>query len=111
MLIEIIETKYIHGRPTIGIEVEYVSDPWVARMRYGVTTTGIFITSSNNDALNAKDMIRSINGQLISDNSSYAAVISQLEIGENIKVEVYRNAKLTEVEVEVTEYVPEGIFG
>ncbi len=111
MLIEIIETRYIHGRPTLGIEAEYVSDTFDAYRKYGVGVTGVFVTSSNNDALMPKDLIRSINGQLVTDASSYAAAMSELEIGEKVKIEVYRNRYLTEVEVEVTEYVPAGIFG
>ncbi len=111
MLIEIIETRYIHGRPTIGIEAEYVSDTFDAYRKYGVGATGVFVTSSNNDALMPKDLIRSINGQLVTDASSYAAAMSELKIGDKVKIEVYRNRYLTEVEVEVTEYVPAGIFG
>ena len=111
MLVEIIETKYIHGRPTIGIEVEYVTDMWTAYMKYGVSTAGVFVTNSNNDKLMAKDLIRSIDGQLITDNSSYAAAMSSLNVGDKIVVEVYRRGKLTTVEVEVVEYVPAGIFG
>lgn len=111
MLIEIIETNYIHGRPTLGIEAEYVSDTFDAYRKYGVGATGVFVTSSSNDALMSKDLIRSINGQLVTDATSYAAAISELKIGEKVKIEVYRNRYLTEVEVEVTEYVPAGIFG
>ena len=111
MLVEIIETKYIHGRPTLGIEVKYVTDSWTARIEYGVGATGVFVTSSNNDKLVAKDLLRSIDGQLITDNSSYAAVISSLTVGETVTVELYRKGKLTTVDVEVVEYVPSGIFG
>ena len=111
MLVEIIETRYIHGRPTIGIEAEYISDTFDAYRKYGVAATGVFVTSSNNTALMPMDLIRSINGQLVTDASSYAAAMSSLNIGDKVKVEVYRNRYLTEVEVEVTEYVPAGIFG
>lgn len=111
MLVEIIETKYIHGRPTLGIEVKYVTDTWTARIEYGVGATGVFVTSSSNEALVAKDLLRSIDGQLITDNSSYAAVLSSLTVGETVSVELYRKGKLTTVEVEVVEYVPAGIFG
>jgi serine protease Do len=110
MLIDIIENGYIHGRATIGIEVEYVSDAWEAYSKYRLPTTGVFVSSSTNDALKARDLLRSINGHLITDNSSYAAAIGELTIGETVKVEVYRNQKLTEVEVKVEEYIPAGIF-
>ena len=111
MLIEIIETKYIHGRPTMGIEVEYVTDIWTAYMKYGVSTTGVFVTNSNNDKLLTKDLIRSIDGQLVTDKSSYSAAIASLSVGDKAEIEVYRQGKLTTVEVEVVEYVPAGIFG
>ncbi len=110
MLVDIIENGYIHGRATIGIEVEYVSDVWTAYSKYNLPTTGVFVSSSTNEALKTRDLLRSINGHLITDNSSYAAAISELKIGETVKVEVYRNQKLTEVEVKVEEYVPTGIF-
>ena len=111
MLVEIIETKYIHGRPSLGIEVKYVTDAWTARVEYGVNVTGVFVTSSNNGVFVAKDLIRSIDGQLVTDNSSYAAVLNSLTVGETVTVELYRKGKLTTVEVEVVEYVPAGIFG
>ena len=111
MLVEIIENKYIHGRPTLGIEVSYVTDSWTARIEYGVAATGVFVTSSNNDKIVAKDLLRAIDGQLITDNSSYAAVLSSLTVGETVTVELYRKGKLMTVEVLVEEYVPSGIFG
>ena len=111
MLVEIIEDKYIHGRPTLGIETRYVTDTWTARIEYGVNATGVFVTSSNNNKILAKDLIRSIDGQLVGDASSYAAAISSLTVGETVTVELYRKGKLTTVDVEVTEYVPTAMFG
>ena len=111
MFVEIIESKYIHGRPSLGIEVEYVSDRWEAISKYSLNTTGVFVTSSANEQIKARDLIRTVDGQLITDNSSYAAAMSALKIGEKVTVELYRKGKLTTVEIEVTEYVPAGIFG
>ena len=111
MLVEIIETEYIHGRPSLGIEVKYVTDTWTARVEYGVGATGVFVTSSNNDQILPKDLLRAIDGQLITDNSSYAAVLSSLEVGETVTVELYRKGRLTTVEAVVEEYVPSGMFG
>ena len=110
-LVEIIENGYIHGRASLGIETEYVSDIWEARSKYSLNATGIFVTSSSNGVIKAKDLIYSINGQRISDGSTYAAVISSLFIGEKIEVILYREGRATTVEVTVVEYVPSGIFG
>ena len=110
-LVEIIENGYIHGRASLGIETEYVSDIWEARSKYSLNSTGVFVTSSSNGVIKAKDLIYSINGQRISDGSTYAAVISSLFIGEKIEVILYREGRATTVEVTVVEYVPSGIFG
>lgn len=110
-LVEIIENGYIHGRASLGIETEYVSDIREARSKYSLNATGIFVTSSSNGVIKAKDLIYSINGQRISDGSTYAAVISSLFIGEKIEVILYREGRATTVEVTVVEYVPSGIFG
>ena len=111
MLVEIIESKYIHGRPTLGIEVEYASDALTAYRKYGLAYTGVYVTSSSSDVIKTKDLIYSVDGQLVTDASSYAAAISSLTVGEKVTVEVYRNSRMTTVEVEVTEYVPAGMFG
>ncbi len=111
MLVEIIQDKYIHGRPTLGIETRYITDTWTARIEYGVNATGVFVTSSNNDKILAKDLLRSIDGQLVGDASSYAAALASLTVGETVTVELYRRGRLTTVEVEVVEYVPTTIFG
>ena len=110
-LVEIIENGYIHGRASLGIETEYVSDIWEARSKYSLNATGVFVTNSSNGDIKAKDLIYSINGQRVSDGSTYAAVISSLKIGEKVEVILYRAGKATTVEVEVVEYVPMGIFG
>lgn len=116
VLVEIIENKYIHGRPTLGIEVNYVSDLWEAIRKYGVNTTGVFVTRSSSDMIQVGDLINSINGELITDETSYAAAINDLEVGETIIVELYRVSEdrrwyKQTVEVLVEEYVPTGIFG
>ncbi len=111
MIVEVIETNYIHGRPSLGISTEYVGDFWEARSKYSVSATGVFITNSSNNALMVKDLLYSIDGQLITDDSSYVAAIASLEIGEKVKVQLYRKGKAVEVEVEVIEYVPTRIFG
>lgn len=110
-LVEIIENGYIHGRASLGIETEYVSDIWEARSKYSLNATGVFVTNSSNGDIKAKDLLYSINGQRVSDGSTYAAVISSLKIGEKVEVILYRAGKATTVEVEVVEYVPMGIFG
>jgi len=115
-LVEIIENKYIHGRPTLDIEVNYVSSVWEAMKKYGIQNTGIFVTNSNYDEIEVDDYIVSINSELVYDGTSYAAAVSDLEVGETVTVELYRSSddgrwyKKT-VEVEVNEYVPSGIFG
>jgi serine protease Do len=110
-LVEIIENGYIHGRASLGIETEYVSDIWEARSKYSLNATGVFVTSSSNDVIKAKDLLYSINGQRVSDGSTYAAIISSLKIGDKVEVILYREGKAKTVEVTVVEYVPSGIFG
>lgn len=109
-LVEIVETSYIHGRPSLGIEVEYVTDRWEARLKYSMSATGVFVTSSDSDVIRAKDLLYSINGERIIDELSYISVLSSLEIGQTVKIELYRNGIGMSVEAEVTEYVPAGIF-
>ena len=113
--VEIIENGYIHGRASLGIETEYVSDVMTAISKYSLKATGIFVTSSSADGVKAKDYLYAINGQRITDSSTYAAVISSLKIGDEVELTLYRveRSSAVEVKVEVTvvEYVPSGIFG
>ncbi len=115
-IIEIIEDGYIHGRPTINIEAEYVSDPMDAIRKYGTSTTGVFVMSSTNSQIKAGDYIDSINGIEVTDSVSYTAAVSSLKIGETVKVVLYRDGsgqywnKHT-INVTVEEYVPSGMFG
>ena len=114
-LVEIIENGYIHGRASLGIETEYVSEVMEAISKYSLRATGIFVTSSSVDGVKAKDYLYAINGQRITDSSTYAAVISSLKIGDEVELTLYRveRSSAVEVKVEVTvvEYVPSGIFG
>lgn len=115
-LIEIIESNYIHGRPTLKFETEYVSDLWEARVKYRVNTTGVFVTSSENENIKVGDLIKAVNGQLITDDTSYVAAISSLEVGQTITIDFYRAGDdgywhEQTVDVVVEEYVPVGIFG
>ncbi len=110
-LVEIIENKYIHGRPTLDIEVEYVDDIFEARVKYSLNATGIYVTNTANSNFKTRDYIYSINGERITDASGYAAAISALEVGDTVTVVIYRNGEEKTIVTEVVEYVPAGIFG
>ena len=115
MLVEIIEDGYIHGRASLGITTEYISSVNEAISKYSLRATGIFVTGSSNDVIKAKDYIYAINGQQISDSSTYAAVMSSLKIGDKVSVTLYRvegnTAPQKTVELTVVEYVPSGFLG
>ena len=115
-LVEIIEDKYIRGRPALDIEVNYVSSTWEAVKKYGIQNTGIFVTKSNIDEIEVDDYIVSVNNELVYDGTSYAAAISDLEVGETVTVELYRASQdgrwhKHTVDVEVSEYIPTEMFG
>lgn len=114
-IVEIIEDGYIHGRPTINIEAEYVSDPFTAAIKYGTSTTGIFVVRSSNPDIQEGDYLESINGVVIKDAISYATAVDSMKIGENAEVVLRRKQgnvwyKHT-VTTAVIEYIPSGIFG
>ena len=114
-LVEIIEKGYIHGRATLDIQVEYISNVLEARRKYSLNATGLFVTGSSADGVKVKDYIYAINGQRITDEATYKSAISSLKIGDKVNMTLYRveNSSAVEVKVEVTavEYVPSGFLG
>ena len=114
-LVEIIEDGYIHGRATLGIQVEYVSSKIEAIRKYSLNLTGFFVTGSSANGVNAKDYIYAINGQRITDEATYTSAISSIKIGDKVEMTLYRveGSSAVEVNVKVTvvEYVPSGFLG
>ena len=105
-LVEIIEDGYIHGRATLGIQVEYGSS---------ATYVGMFVVKSSINGVNANDYVYSINGQIITDEATYTSAISSIKIGDKVNLTFHRSQRFStiEVKVEVTavEYVPSGFSG
>ncbi len=99
---------YVTGRPQLGISAYDVSNYYTA-MRLGVNTLGVYVyqVTVDNSALQAGDLIVQCDDTMISSYADLSAFIKQHEIGDTIKVQVYRDGKLTSVEVTLTEYAPE----
>lgn len=110
-IVEIIEKGYIHGRATLGVETEYVSDWRNAYLIYGVKGTGVFVTNSSNSVLKKKDLILKVGEQSITNASDFAAAVSALDVGQTVRVTISRNGNNLEIDVPVEEYVPSGMFG
>lgn len=102
----IIEKGYI-SKPYIGVKVDNVSDE---TQRYGLPA-GAAIYSVVKDSpaakagLRANDIITAVNGEEISDRNDLSDKISKCEVGDVLKLTVYRQNESIEISVTVGEQV------
>lgn len=107
-LIEIIEDGYIHGRVTIGIDVIYL-DRMSARYYFGIGNEGVYIISSDSEDFKVGDRIVNIAGTAITSEVKYMNVVTALEIGKDVEIDIVRGNTAYSVTVAVREYIPESI--
>lgn len=91
----IIEYGYVQGRIDTGFTLIDLSSAQLAMM-YRVNQTGLYIYDSMNSSLRSGDRIISIDGNEITDLSSYNAVMDTYSVGDTIEIAIVRsNQNLT----------------
>lgn len=93
----LINYGYIPGRADLGFSVISVDDAYTARM-YRLSQTGVYIYEvTNAESLKVGDRISSVNGITISNGEAFNEAIKSFEAGETIKLVVYRNGNVLEI--------------
>ncbi|WP_010247483.1 S1C family serine protease [Acetivibrio cellulolyticus] len=99
----LIEYKYVKGRPSIGISINQSFNEDIAA-RYNVPA-GVLIeevsplSGAYNAGLKRGDIITKVDGKVIKTYSELNDIKNKHKVGEKIKLEVYRDGKTLTVEV------------
>ena len=103
---QLMSQGYVSGRPTLGIEVTDVSTMYQMfyRLPQGAYVTQVTPGGAAEEAgLRAGDILVYLNGQRITDASDYTSALYTTEIGEEIRLVIYREGRQYEVTITVAE--------
>lgn len=103
---ELANYGYVRGKAMIGITYIDITNSYDA-MYYRVNSLGVYVASSEVDALQSGDRIVAINGEEVTYGADVKAALKGLEVGAEITVTVVRDGKYVEAAVTLREYVPE----
>lgn len=112
---QLIEYGYIRGRAKIGInyiEITSTTDYWkyiTSEIGRYITDYGVYVTASESDALKFGDRIVAIGDVSVSTGSDIKSELVNYSVGDVMEITVVRGQKMTKVEIELTEYVPEDV--
>lgn len=108
---ELMTNGYVTGKPYVGITLYYASDAYTAYRYFKSQVPGLYISETvegyNDDVLEYGDRIIAVNGNEVSAVDDVKNYIKECNIGDKLTFSIYRDGKLTEVEVTCYEYVPE----
>lgn len=108
---QLLEYGYVRGKVMIGVTFLDATDDYVAKY-YGLKT-GIYVSGLtegyNDQNLKTGDRVIAVNGNEVNVYEDITSVVKSSSVGDIIKFQVYRDGKLTEVNVEVFEKVPESV--
>lgn len=99
----LLQYGYIRGIPSLGVTVDngYVQTSW---MRYRAVV--YVVEAQTGSALQANDIIVSIDGQEISDAADVKTIVRSHSVGDVLSVKVTRNNETQTVQVTLVEYIP-----
>ena len=93
---QLIETGYIPGRPSLGVETVVLD---LQDRLYFNLPDGLYITSvdesSNSWAvgIRPRDLLISVNGQSVTSQEELAAALSSFSVGDSVNVIIYRSGR------------------
>jgi serine protease Do len=93
---QLILQGYVSGRPSLGITGEAVSsfDQLYYRLPYGLQITAVADGScAQNSGLKVGDIVLSIDGVSVTDNSSLRTILYNYEPGDEVTVVIYRSGR------------------
>ncbi len=101
---------YVKGKISLGVEVESVSAE--TSFYYGISGTGCYVISVNNNsnAQNAGimrgDLITKVNGTEVSSKADIDKVLKDAKVGDKVTLEVTRSGHTSEISYALEEYTP-----
>ena len=110
---QLINYGYIKGRPQLGISVatiESANDYWTYRsteLAPYITDYGVYIIEWKNGDFQFGDRVIGFNGKTVSAFADIKAELANYAVGDTVIITVSRSNRITEVEVVLTEYVPQ----
>lgn len=106
---QLLEYGYVRGKTMIGVTFRDVSNSNSFFYYYSIKA-GVYVESLmegyNDDVLEVGDRVIAVDGNEISSSSDIKAIVSEASVGDKLKFQLYRDGKLTEVEVTCYEKVP-----
>ena len=115
---ELLTKGYVSGKPMLGISLDSVSSTNSFFSFYSIRA-GLYVTAveagMNDKVFQVGDRIIAVDGEEVSSSEDIKTAIYKHEVGDKVKVQLYRNNKLMEVEAALYERVPSadqsGSFG
>lgn len=108
---KLMENGYVTGKAYIGVAFYEADDVYTAYKYFRSQSTGLYVSKLyvgyNENVLKYGDRIVAIDGEEITSFSTLKAKIKSHSVGDVLKFTVYRDGKLTEVDVKCYEYVPD----
>jgi len=106
---QLLEFGYVRGKVMIGVTFLDATDASIARY-YGLNP-GLYVSSLtegyNDKNLKPGDRVIAINGEEVSVYEDITSIVKASSVGDVLKFQLYRDGKLTEVDVTVYEKVPQ----
>ena len=104
IITSIIEKGYV-AKPYIGVTIESVSEDMTGfGLPQGAVIRSVTAESpAENAGLEVNDIVTSVNGKEISGSSDLKAAVSESQVGDELKLTVYRQGKTLELTVTVAE--------
>ncbi len=105
---EIMEKGFVSGGPAMGVQIIQISSQSAAQ-QYGVSRLGVYVASVEEGmgaeaaGLMPGDYIMSINDKLVETTADITELISTLEAGDRVTLQIVRGSDLLTVEVELSE--------
>ena len=110
---EICEHGYVTGRTFIGVRFLEVNDAFDAYRYFKSKSTGVYVYETtdgyNDGVLKYGDRVIAVDGKEITSYDDIKSIVKAASVGDKLKFSVYREGKLTEVDVKCFEYVPESV--
>lgn len=108
---QLIENGYVTGKVFLGVSFIDVSDAYTAYRYFKSQAVGVYVADLtegyNDDVLKYGDRIVAVDGNEITEFSQIKDILKEHSVGDKLKFTVYRNGKLTELDVNCYEYVPD----
>ena len=106
IILEIVKHGYVQGRPALGFEVLDVTSYQTAMRYFNSFYLGVYVYDRNHDVMQYGDLILSVNGVKLETAAQLQTMVSEMEVGEDLELVIYRNKEKQTVTVKVIEQIP-----